>query len=106
MKNKIVSQQSDPSYSPSWLIICPICNKNGDKTVITDPESGEIIICSNCGVVISEKIRESNMPEWRAFNTIEFNDRSRIGTPSALLDMTWDLQLLLEEIVGVLAARK
>jgi hypothetical protein len=46
------------------------------------------------------------MPEWPAFITIEFNDRSRIGTPSALLDMTWDLQLLLEEIVGVVAARK
>ena len=46
------------------------------------------------------------MPEWCAFITIEFNDRSRIGTPSALLDMTWDLQLLLEEIAGVLAGEK
>jgi transcription initiation factor TFIIB len=35
-------------------------------------------------VVISDKIQESNMPDWRAFNTIELNDRSRIGTPLTL----------------------
>ena len=60
MKNKIVSQQNDTSYWPSWVLICPICNKNSDKTVIADPECGEII-CSNCGMVISEKIQESNI---------------------------------------------
>lgn len=68
VKNKIVSRQSDTSYSP-WIIICPICNDDRDKTVIADPECGEII-CSNCGMVISDKIQESNMPDWRAFNTI------------------------------------
>ena len=35
-------------------------------------------------MVISDKIQESNMPDWRAFNTIELNDRSRIGTPLTL----------------------
>ena len=82
VKNKSVSRQSDTSYSP-WIIICPICNDDRDKTVIADPECGEII-CSNCGMVISDKIQESNMPDWRAFNTIELNDRSRIGTPITL----------------------
>ena len=77
-----MSQQSDTSSSPSWIIICPICNNSG-KTVITDPESGEIV-CSNCGVVISDRVQESNIPEWRAFNTIELNDRGRIGTPTTL----------------------
>ena len=82
VKNKIVSQQNDTSYWPSWILICPICN-NSDKTVIADPECGEII-CSNCGMVISDKIREGTISEWCAFNTIELNDRSRIGTPTTL----------------------
>jgi transcription initiation factor TFIIB len=29
-------------------------------------------------------MQESNMPDWRAFNTIELNDRSRIGNPTIL----------------------
>ncbi|MGH9978747.1 MAG: TFIIB-type zinc ribbon-containing protein, partial [Nitrososphaeraceae archaeon] len=33
--------------------------------IITDHESGEII-CSTCGMVISDKI-QSNGPEWRNF---------------------------------------
>ncbi|MGB8035931.1 MAG: hypothetical protein WCF03_19110, partial [Nitrososphaeraceae archaeon] len=77
-----MSQQNDTSYWPSWILICPICN-NSDKTVIADPECGEII-CRNCGMVISDKIQESTRSEWCAFNTIELNDRSRIGTPTTL----------------------
>ena len=35
---------------------CSICNiKN---TTITDPDSGEIV-CSNCGMVISDKIEDT-----------------------------------------------
>ena len=49
---------------------------------VTDPESGEII-CSNCGLVISDKVLESR-PEWRAFSSEESNDRSRTGIPSSL----------------------
>ena len=47
-------------------ITCSICNKS---QTITDLESGELI-CSNCGLVISDKIQEIR-PEWRAFNTEE-----------------------------------
>jgi len=49
---------------------------------ITEPESGEII-CSACGAVMLERIQE-DLPEWRAFNLEETNDKSRTGTPISL----------------------
>lgn len=61
-------------------VVCSICNK--DRMVITEPESGEII-CSACGAVMLERIQE-DLPEWRAFNLEEANDRSRTGAPFSL----------------------
>jgi transcription initiation factor TFIIB len=57
-------------------IACSICNK--DQMAITEPESGEII-CSACGAVMLERIQE-DLPEWRAFNLEETNDKSRVST--------------------------
>ena len=60
-------------------------------TTITDHESGEVI-CSNCGMVISDKI-QSNGHEWRNFeqggtiigNSAEFDaTRKRPGSTSSL----------------------
>ena len=56
-----------------------MCNKS---QTVTDLESGELI-CSSCGLVISEKIQETR-PEWRAFNNAEVKDRSRTGIPTSL----------------------
>ena len=61
--------------------ICSICNSN-TTTVITDPVSGETI-CSNCGVVISDKAQESR-PEWRLFTVNQQRDRSTTGIPTSL----------------------
>ena len=58
------------------LIVCSICGKAKGKTVIIDPESGEII-CSNCGMVISDKVQDMSLPEWRAFSAEEVNDKSK-----------------------------
>ena len=44
------------TYPDHSTLACPMCSK--DKLVITDPESGEII-SSTCGIVISDKIEES-----------------------------------------------
>ena len=66
---------------------CSICSKKGVKSaiVITDPESGEII-CSNCGMVISQNIEDNTRPEWRSFGSDGGggNDRSRTGMPTSL----------------------
>ena len=66
---------------------CSVCSKKGVKSaiVVTDPESGEII-CSNCGMVISQNI-EDTRPEWRSFGSEEGegnNNRSRTGMPTSL----------------------
>jgi transcription initiation factor TFIIB len=63
----------------SSTITCSMCNKS---QTVTDFESGEVI-CSSCGLVISEKIQEMR-PEWRAFNNAEVKDRSRTGIPTSL----------------------
>ena len=49
---------------------CSICSSKGVKSaiVITDPESGEII-CSNCGMVISQNAEDNTRPEWRSFSS-------------------------------------
>ena len=60
---------------------CSICNKA--NTTITDPNSGEII-CSNCGMVISDKIEDAIHPE-RRMHTFEDGDKNvRTGAPSSL----------------------
>jgi transcription initiation factor TFIIB len=74
MKNK--QEEVDP------IITCHIYNEN--HIPITDPESGEII-CSNCGMVISERI-EDNLHQERHTNTSEESNkrRDRIGSPTSL----------------------
>src|SRR5919198_4068290 len=64
-------------------IVCSMCGAGSSNSqMVTDPESGEII-CSNCGMVISDKIQETRQ-EWRTFNTQEENDRNRTGMPTSL----------------------
>ena len=54
-----------------------------DQTIITDLDSGEIV-CSKCGVVISDKIQDTRQ-EWRGFvNSEEAKDRRRTGMPISL----------------------
>ena len=62
-------------------IVCSICKK--DQTIITDEVTGEIV-CSKCGLVISDKIQDTRQ-EWRDFlNTEEARDRRRTGMPTSL----------------------
>jgi transcription initiation factor TFIIIB Brf1 subunit/transcription initiation factor TFIIB len=44
-------------------IVCSTCKK--DQTIITDEVTGEIV-CSKCGLVISDKIQDTRQ-EWRDF---------------------------------------
>jgi transcription initiation factor TFIIB len=63
------------------VLKCSTCNK--DQTTITDPESGEII-CSNCGMVICERIEDTIHQEHRAYSSEEADKRDRIGAPTSL----------------------
>lgn len=60
---------------------CSICNR--ENTTITDPDSGEII-CSNCGMVISDKIEDTIHQERRASTLEEAGKRARTGAPTSL----------------------
>jgi transcription initiation factor TFIIB len=62
-------------------IACPLCST--DRRSVTDFESGEII-CSNCGIVISDRIQDITRPEWRAFSAEEMNDKRRTGFVTSL----------------------
>ena len=69
-------------------ILCPNCdvnydNKNDNRNIINDPESGEII-CGICGLVLSIEKSQEIRPEWRNFNTEQSNDRIRTGMPTSL----------------------
>ena len=59
--------------------VCFICRSSN---VITDPDSGEIV-CSKCGMVISDKIQE-NRESRTFFNTEQAKDRRRTGMPTSL----------------------
>jgi transcription initiation factor TFIIB len=61
-------------------LMCFICKTN---RAVTDPESGEVI-CGNCGTVISDRIQDTNRPEWRAYSAEQEKDRSRTGIPVSL----------------------
>jgi transcription initiation factor TFIIB len=54
-----------------------------NQVLITDNESGELI-CSNCGMVISEKTTDNTHEESRAFTLEELNNRERTGPPRSL----------------------
>ena len=58
-----------------------ICIKN--HVLITDNDSGELI-CSNCGMVISEKTTDNVHEESGAFTSEELNNRERTGPPRSL----------------------
>jgi len=57
---------------------CPACNKS---TLVLDDSSGELV-CSTCGIVISEN-RESEGPEWRSFAN-DAGDKSRVGSGTSI----------------------
>jgi transcription initiation factor TFIIB len=63
------------------ILACSTCNT--DQTAITDPESGEIV-CSKCGLVISEKIEDFAHQERRAYSMQEADERARTGARTSL----------------------
>jgi transcription initiation factor TFIIB len=63
-------------------IACPVC-RNGRRRIITDSESCEII-CSNCGIVISDNALDIALSEWCATGDEEINDKLRTGIRTSL----------------------
>ncbi|MCP4762079.1 MAG: transcription initiation factor IIB [archaeon] len=55
------------------------CTDCGSVVTVFDTHRGEII-CSTCGLVISDKIVDPG-PEWRAFDSDQREKRTRVGAP-------------------------
>jgi transcription initiation factor TFIIB len=53
-----------------------------DLVVVTDPETGELIR-KDTGEVITDNML-SQEKEWRSFDTVEYENRARTGTPTSL----------------------
>src|ERR687887_1544991 len=64
-KIQSIENKGNNSSSKPNQILCSICNRS-DK-IVMDPESGEII-CSNCGMVISDKAEDTSHSEQRIFS--------------------------------------
>src|SRR5271157_4610057 len=58
---------------------CPRCGKS---SMITD-DSGSELYCSNCGLVVKEKMVDAG-PEWRSFQSDEKDEKSRVGLPTSV----------------------
>ncbi len=55
---------------------CPEC---GSDNLIQDAERAELV-CDDCGLVV-EQDQVDHGPEWRAFDSDERDDKSRVGAP-------------------------
>jgi transcription initiation factor TFIIB len=64
------------SESPDESLECPECGGQ----VQNDSEHGETV-CSDCGLVIEEDEIDHG-PEWRAFDSKEKDEKSRVGAPT------------------------
>jgi transcription initiation factor TFIIB len=54
---------------------CPECG----GSLVSDTEHGETV-CADCGLVVEEEEIDHG-PEWRAFDSAERDERSRVGAP-------------------------
>jgi transcription initiation factor TFIIB len=57
-------------------LTCPECN----GTLLADEEHGETV-CADCGLVVEEDSVDRG-PEWRAFDSAEKDEKSRVGAPT------------------------
>jgi transcription initiation factor TFIIB len=80
--DKIQSIENKGNSSKDTQTLCSIC-KRSDR-IVTDPESGEII-CSNCGMVLSDKVEDTSHSERHVFTGGQIDEtRARTGAPTSL----------------------
>ncbi|WP_336337317.1 transcription initiation factor IIB [Haloarcula brevis] len=68
------TEQTEEAESES--LVCPECN----GSLLSDSERGETV-CEDCGLVVEEDEIDPG-PEWRAFDSKEKDEKSRVGAPT------------------------
>jgi transcription initiation factor TFIIB len=69
-------KQTESSEEESEQLHCPECGGQ----LATDTEHGETV-CADCGLVVEEDEIDHG-PEWRAFDSKEKDQKSRVGAPT------------------------
>jgi len=70
------AERSTENESRAANLVCPEC----DGQVVSDESQGETV-CADCGLVVDEDAVDRG-PEWRAFNSKEKDQKSRVGAPT------------------------
>ncbi|ERG96651.1 transcription initiation factor IIB family protein [Haloquadratum walsbyi] len=73
-------ETADESSEVEETVHCPECESTD---LITDDERGETV-CADCGLVVDEDSIDRG-PEWRAFDSAERDQKSRVGAPTTKL---------------------
>ncbi|MFB6187373.1 MAG: transcription initiation factor IIB family protein [Halobacteriaceae archaeon] len=76
MTQNNIRLQEEQENTEEFAQNCPECA--GD--LVTDEGHGEIV-CASCGLVVEEDGIDRG-PEWRAFDSQEKNEKSRVGAPT------------------------
>ncbi|WP_338728377.1 transcription initiation factor IIB [Haladaptatus sp. DJG-WS-42] len=70
------SEREQPEQTQEEELVCPECSGN----LLADAEHGETV-CQDCGLVVDEGTIDRG-PEWRAFDSSERDEKSRVGAPT------------------------
>ena len=70
---------------------CPECKSN---KFIKDSEKGEVA-CQKCGLIISEEMVDVGK-EWRSFDTDQFEERARTGSPMKYVKLNKGLVTMID----------
>nr|WP_193788413.1 transcription initiation factor IIB [Haloferax mucosum] len=77
MRNQKSRDTKQSESDREQTLSCPEC---GSEALVSDSEHGETV-CDECGLVVEENEIDRG-PEWRAFNSSEKDQKSRVGAPT------------------------
>jgi len=74
--NERETETEQTEEEESETLVCPECG----GSLLSDSERGETV-CEDCGLVVEEDEIDPG-PEWRAFDSKEKDEKSRVGAPT------------------------
>ncbi|MFW6434753.1 MAG: transcription initiation factor IIB [Halovenus sp.] len=75
-RERVAEQTTEQETEQEAVDVCPECGGN----LVNDAEHGETV-CGDCGLVVEENEIDPG-PEWRAFDSSEQDQKSRVGAPT------------------------
>ncbi|MFC6721748.1 transcription initiation factor IIB [Halobacteriaceae bacterium SHR40] len=75
-RERVAEQTTEQETEQETVDVCPECGGN----LVNDAEHGETV-CGDCGLVVEENEIDPG-PEWRAFDSSEQDQKSRVGAPT------------------------